>query len=344
VISRSSKGEQMDVTVAICTYERYGGVEEALQSLAAQKYDPSVVNTVVIDNGPQRYLTYHPEIVEKFNRLFPVTVVTEPRLGISNARNKALSTCRTSHIAFLDDDCIASPNWLKALIAPIQLMGDAVGAVGGRSLGIWNFEMPTWLSRSLQGYLSIIDWGPKRMDLIPPLYLVGGNSLFLVRALREAGGFDTALGRLGGTLLGNEEIEVCDRIRDAGYRILYEPEAIVGHKIPQDRAQMEWFRKRVFWQAVSDLIQGEQKTAGNWPVEGQAWDADVVCSSAPQPIRIPFDCELKNIYRLVSVLACGYSVSGFGESRLAGLTSKEETPVSPEQNDVDLPDHNVEFP
>ena len=295
----------MEVTIAICTYKRPGGVESALESLSKQTYRLGAISVLIIDNDPETSLAYHQKIAETFSNRFPVTVVAEPRLGISNARNRALNECGSSHIAFLDDDCIASPNWLAALTKAILSMGEGVGAVGGRSLGIWAFEMPAWVSRSLLGYLSVTDWGPTRRLLTPPLYLVGGNALFVARALRDAGGFDLKLGRLGSTLLGNEEIEVCDRLRGAGYSVMYEPEAIVGHVIARDRVQKAWFRKRVFWQAVSDLIQKGIGAAECSQADVQ--DSEIGCYDGLRDIHSSFEGELKTIYKMVLTMACGTS-------------------------------------
>lgn len=303
----------MEVTIAICTYKRQGGVESALESLSKQTYLLDAISVLIIDNDPKTSLPYHRKIAETFRNRFSVTVVAEPHLGISNARNRALRECRSSHIAFLDDDCVASPNWLAALSKAILSMGEAVGAVGGRSLGIWAFEMPAWISRSLLGYLSVTDWGPTRRLLTPPLYLVGGNALFLARALRDVGGFDSKLGRLGSTLLGNEEIEVCDRLRAAGYSVIYEPEAIVGHVISRDRVQKGWFRKRVFWQAISDLIQKGTGTAECSQGDGQY--SDISCYDGISDVHSSFEGELKTIYEMVFRMACGTSQFKFDLSK-----------------------------
>ena len=41
------------------------------------------------------------------------------------------------------------------------------------------------------------------------------------------------------------------------HRVFYDPAAAVQHIIPTERLRPEWFRRRVYWQAVSDLASGQ---------------------------------------------------------------------------------------
>jgi hypothetical protein len=56
-------------------------------------------------------------------------------------------------------------------------------------------------------------------------------------------------------LLSNEEIAM---LRKVGHeKVYYIHNMVVDHIIPDERISLEWFRKRVFWQAISDVLSGE---------------------------------------------------------------------------------------
>jgi GT2 family glycosyltransferase len=100
----------------------------------------------------------------------------------------------------------------------------------------------------------VVDRGPAARDLGAGEWLAGTNIAFRRDALCAAGGFDEALGRHPGTLLGNEEIALAERLRRAGHTIRYTPRARVRHAIAADRLNRSWLRRRIAWQAVSDLM------------------------------------------------------------------------------------------
>ena len=83
--------------------------------------------------------------------------------------------------------------------------------------------------------------------------------------LRRAGGFSTALGRVGkgASLMSNDETELADRLRAAGGLTGYTPHAEAEHFVLPERLTQEWFRRRCAWQAVSDFVRnpGEMQAA-----------------------------------------------------------------------------------
>jgi hypothetical protein len=85
---------------------------------------------------------------------------------------------------------------------------------------------------------------------------VGTNIAFRRSVFEDIGTFDPGLGRKGeASLLSNEEIAL---IRKAGLdKVFYIPDMVVEHIISDERISLEWFRKRVFWQAVSDVLAGD---------------------------------------------------------------------------------------
>jgi hypothetical protein len=71
-------------------------------------------------------------------------------------------------------------------------------------------------------------------------------------ALLAIGGFPERLGRMGQTLLSNEETSAFLGVERAGGLIRYAPAARVHHQIAPDRLTRLFFYRRLYWQGVSD--------------------------------------------------------------------------------------------
>lgn len=305
-----------NVTVAVCTYRRYAGAVRALQSLQQQSFTEHF-RVVVIDNAPA-----HPDsAVSIFEEFLPAEfqpeVIVEPALGVSFARNRALAACSSDLIAYLDDDCVATPSWLAALTATYEKSGPAIGAVGGKVKACFDSDCPKWMSRSLLGYLSIVDWSEQTTQVTPPQWLSGGNILYSVKALNEVGGFKGYLGRRGDMLLSNEELEACISLNYHKYRILYEPSAVVTHAIPSSRLTQDWFRRRLLWQAISDILMTSTNDECNVPIRRRFLnDADpntrLADLTRPVDTAVEFNRQLGTIYEMIRLLASKGSIPNSG--------------------------------
>ena len=215
---------------------------------------------LIVDNSPDAAKA------EEFAKSFPgesrikFTHVEKP--GLSNARNVGVELASAPIVAFVDDDVIASPGWLVAIKDAFKERKRAVGVVAGKVTLEWISERPKWLGNDVLGYLGRNDLGEKRIDLEGRGYVVGCNMAFSKSALEEAGGFSPSLGRFGNSaaLLSNEEIEVSNKISQAGFACIYEPKAHVRHLVAPERLNQQWFRKRAAWQAVSDVLAAQNQT------------------------------------------------------------------------------------
>jgi succinoglycan biosynthesis protein ExoM len=110
----------MTVSVVIPTLRRPDGLRLAIQSVLAQSRRPEEI--VIVDNSPQgdaRGIVDNTRAVARC----PVIYVHEARPGISNARNAGLAAASGRYIAFLDDDEIASVDWLYALLTTATELG-----------------------------------------------------------------------------------------------------------------------------------------------------------------------------------------------------------------------------
>jgi hypothetical protein len=136
---------------------------------------------------------------------------------------------------------------------------------------------PAWLGESIEGLLTKVELGPQRRPAgVHELY--GVNLSFRTDWLRRVGGFRTDVGRVGTNLAGGEDDDIIVRVMALGGAMLYEPGAVVGHRVPPARMRRKWFWNRCFRGSESEtrLRPDEQVTAyqllrATWHVGLAGW-------------------------------------------------------------------------
>ena len=254
----SAEQGEVALSAVICTYNRYDLLPEAIESLVEQDLPAGSLEIIVVDNSPDQACAAR--FGQRYEGLSNLTYLVEPKPGLSNARNIGTAAALGRIMAFIDDDARACSSWAKELLDAHAAFGGRAGIVGGPIVPRWTVEKPAWIGKPLLGYLSLVDLGHELRELSTGEWLAGCNISFDRASLICAGGFSTRLGRIGSgsTLLSNDEIEACERVRAMGKLAIYAPKAVVEHVIPPERLTQSWFRRRAAWQAVSDLLSGPE--------------------------------------------------------------------------------------
>ena len=235
----------MKISVVICTYRRPSLLAEALKSAVDQEFAVGEYEVIVVDNNSKDET---PKIVGQIQDAtnVPVRYEVETKKGLSHARNCGIRQSRGGIIAFLDDDAVADRRWITEILHVYDKYPRA-WAVGGKIEPIWHGKRPDWLIDHYLRWLSLLDLGP---DLRPVNWnnridrIIGANCSFQKKAFEQLGPFRTELGRIGESLVGDEDTELQERIHSAGYDVYYSPRAIVKHHVPEDRISKSYFRKR----------------------------------------------------------------------------------------------------
>lgn len=249
----------MFLTATIQTYNRVVGLAEAVRSLAAL-HSPRGVDyeiLVVDNNSSDDTATVIQGLSAQLGSRF--RSVSEPRQGLSYARNRAIAEARGEIICFIDDDALADKDWLAAH-AEAYRADERVVAAGGAVRLRWpeGYSKPTWLSNELEGYLSGLDMGPHGLVMEYPRYPRGCNMSVRRSVAQNVGGFSVRLGRKGPSLVSNEEKHFFYKVHQHGGRVVYLPEAIAYHVIPETRLSKSFFISRGYAQGKSDLILKEE--------------------------------------------------------------------------------------
>ena len=243
------------VSVVVCTRNRAGYLRTLLESLGGQSIPDAPFEVLVVDNGSTDDT---PAVVRAFADALPLRSVSEPTPGLQHARNAGWQAARGRIVAYLDDDAVAQPGWLAAAHAAF-VREPRAGIVGGRILPIWEAPRPVWLSEMSARALTIVDWpgGPKRVADVRREWFAGANMAMPRAVLAEVGGFHPALDRMGDNMLSNGDIHVQYKIVARGYAAVYEPAMAVRHAVTPERLTKAWFRRRYFWQGISDVVMNQ---------------------------------------------------------------------------------------
>jgi glycosyltransferase involved in cell wall biosynthesis len=225
------------------TYGRPAYLRDGLISLLGQDFPPEQHEIIVVDNKPTgeaRQIVA--SLASEWRRL--IHFIEEPNVGLHNARHAGAKAARGEILAYVDDDVIAHPGWLRAILGPFE--EPPVAIAGGKVLPEWEAQPPEWLAQFPQSYLSLLDLGAERRELSWPEGAYGCNMAIRRSVLYEVGGFNPdAMGdRRLIWLRGDGESGLHRKVYDAGYKVIYEPGAWVYHRIPPARLKAEAFYHR----------------------------------------------------------------------------------------------------
>lgn len=120
----------MKISVVIATYKRPQLMARCLQSLRRQDFDAEAYEIIVVSDGPDA-ATEEVCKAENANEAVRLQYFSLPRKkGPAAARNLGWRQAGSALIVFTDDDCIASPAWLKDIWK--NYAGEALIAFSGQ--------------------------------------------------------------------------------------------------------------------------------------------------------------------------------------------------------------------
>lgn len=197
------------VSVVVASYNADRTLKPCLESLRNLNYADYEV--ILVDDGSTDTT---PQLAEQFPRVRYFRHQTN--LGLSVARNTGIAAATGEIVAFTDADCRADEDWLYYLVADL-LDGEFAG-VGGPNL------LPPDDS-AVAAAVMVSPGGPAHVMLNDreAEHIPGCNMAFLKSALLAVGGFDPIFKKAG------DDVDLCWRLQQAGYKIGFSPAAFVWH-------------------------------------------------------------------------------------------------------------------
>jgi len=206
---------QDSVSIIIPTSGRPTHLSGCLKSILSQEIPLEKWEVIVVENGYQACCL---QVVDSFVPRLPMRYFYQRGKSAAAARNRGAHLAKGDILVFLDDDCFAQANWLRAILGPFK--EPRIVAVGGQYLppdkGI--------MSRYLQSR-GILSEPPRENGTV--FYLLTGNMAIRKETFFSIGGFDEGFKRCGG-----EDADLGYRLRERGIVLVYEPEAKVTHAHP----------------------------------------------------------------------------------------------------------------
>lgn len=187
---------------------------------------------IVVDQGSS------PENVRKLRefcrgRKNTTVVYNRTNLGVPGGRNVAANQNDAEYIVGLDNDAeFVDEHQLRKAVEIMDADPD-IGVLGFRvrRFGTQEDDQSSWYYRQ-----DINEAASTRFDTT---HFVGAGHMIRRSAFEKVRGYDDIL------FFMQEEIDLSERIINAGYKIVYSPEVVIGHKVAAEH-RVQWTGKR--WQ------------------------------------------------------------------------------------------------
>jgi len=227
----------LKLSVVIVTYNRCNDLKECIDSIFGMKELP---HEVIIVNS------FSNDGTDKLVRGYPVKYIRIPERSMVRARNVGLRRATGDIVAYIDDDVVVSRNWSIHILESYK--SENIGGVGGRvipyninresRLFANKYEIGKVLDNGIVfGNFDILTSTPMDVDT-----LIGCNMSFRRKLLMRIGGFDE---KFKGNCF-REDTDICIRLKRLGYRLIYNPKALVWHKFRGKNLKSSWYYWTVY--------------------------------------------------------------------------------------------------
>lgn len=238
------------ISVIIPTYNP--NINRLNQTLLGLKYQTLPLTDwelIIIDNNSsapfenQIALSWHP--MSK--------VVKEPRQGLSYARLRGFYEATGKIIVMVDDDNILDPNYLIECLEIFQ-SNELIGAVGGKSIPLFEGNPPIWLSefygnlalRDLGDHTQIARWENKYPDCSPIGAGMAVRKIALEKYIAKLENSNNQItDRIGSSLSSGGDNDIVIEILKASWSVGYFPQLVLQHIISENRTKSKYLGQLV---------------------------------------------------------------------------------------------------
>jgi GT2 family glycosyltransferase len=231
MIPASHKRVLPPASLIISSRNRPALLSDAVESVLRSNCIPAEI--VIIDQSDEP----HPELGRRASHQgCAIRYRWTQSVGVSRARNTGIRTARHDLVAFMDDDMLVGEDWFCWLIDSL-IQGGSRAVVTGQ-VAMTESESPAAFAPSVKVHKTReVYQGRIHRDV-----LYTGNMAIHRSVIDTVGTFDERLGP-GTRFPAAEDNDFGFRILEAGYRIIYEPNALVYHRAWRTdghRLSMRW--------------------------------------------------------------------------------------------------------
>ena len=248
----------MQLSIIICSYNRADYIGQALTSLYEQSAGMNNFEAIIVDNNSTDGTT---DVYAKWRLVYPngqFTYATETKQGASFARNKGAELAKGNWLCFMDDDAVATPNFVENILAHIKQHPSIVG-FGGRIIPKYIPAEPKWMSYYVSSLVGNFDYAPIAKAFEKGKYPLESNMIVSKEIFETIAGFNNALPGVVGTLrIGGEGKELFYKILSLGHTIYYDPSIVVYHVVEVKKLTAEYL-----YRVASGIGRGERTRTKN---------------------------------------------------------------------------------
>jgi len=296
----------MLVSVILCTHSLANcqNLAEAVDSLLQQVYQEIEI-VIVVDGNDE----LHQRVVTDYGSQETVkTILLKQNVGLCGARNAGIGAAQGDIIAFLDDDAVAERRWVENLVATYQ-ESQAI-AVGGKILPHWLGQRPDYLPEELYWLVGTTHEGFADEKVVEVRNPFGPNMSFRKEVFQKVGLFNEDFGfaRRGASYMQAEEAEFTLRMKERlGQGVIYNPRALVYHKIPPSKVKVKALLRRAFYQGYSKALLRKLNPSADSIATERAYLQTLLLKYIPQRMKRVYCLpELKRLFILVaSIISVG---------------------------------------
>ena len=243
----------MTLSIIICSYNRASYISDALDSLYLQTAGLNAFEAIIVDNNSTDNTA---EVFAQWRSKHPdgsFTYLTESKQGASFARNTGAAVAKGAWLCFMDDDAVATPNYVENILNHIKTKPDAVG-FGGRIIPKYIPAEPKWMSYYVSSLVGNFDYAPIACAFKKGKYPLESNMIVKKDIYEQIGGFNVNLPGVVGTLrIGGEGKELFYKILALGNTIYYDPSICVHHVVEVKKLTSEYM-----YRVASGIGRGEK--------------------------------------------------------------------------------------
>lgn len=174
-------------------------LQRCLASITRNEYPRELIEIIVVDNEST-------DGSAQAARTYGAVVLRSSGNTVAELRNRGARAALGSIIAFADSDHEISANWIATTV---DVLSDATVAAAGAAC--LTSPTPNWVQQQYDGLRT-------RTVTREDVSWLGSGNLAVKRSVFErVGGFDTSL-------VACEDVDLCNRITTAGFRIVADPE------------------------------------------------------------------------------------------------------------------------
>lgn len=246
------------ISIIVCTYNRDAYIYKTLECIANNNISLNEYEILLIDNNCNDNTVSE---CERFQKNYPNVqyhYFLEKNQGLSYARNRGIKEAKGDCFLFLDDDAYVQVDYLRNLKLYLAQFPEMM-AFGGKITPLYEsgYE-PDWMSPRLVPIVSAIDKGSNVVEFTGKSYPIGANMGFRKDCIDKVGMFNTALGRTKKNMLGGEEKDIFNRLHLNNMKILYLPNLIVQHVIPESRTTFDYIKRMGYGVGISEHIRCQE--------------------------------------------------------------------------------------